>query len=106
MDDYSAPLPNGYSIERTSADRVSIMGPKDMGEVIPPNIVEMAVIDQIVAGRVVGRDLRDTGYFVLDARSGSHATRLPREEWIGRLRALGVESEPSLRRPRSTDDSR
>ena len=97
IDDYSVPLPNGYFLERTNVDSVGIMG-RD-GEVIPPNIVEIAVTGGIVVGRVDCRDSWDTGYFVLDTRSGERSKGISQEELQKRLRTLGVEPVPTLRHP-------
>jgi hypothetical protein len=110
--DYAAPLPNGYSVVRTSADSIGVYGPRRTVErrhayvavttcYAGPFVDGLDVAGEVIVGharRLSGSSgCEHLGYFVIESNSGEHWLELSKDEFDARCKALGI--VPDLKPP-------
>lgn len=97
-------LPNGCVLVYLNAREVAIADP-DRTELIAADVARHRVMGDLVVGfarvpeLLAGQDPPDRrreGFFVLDTRTREVWDPLPKDEWLERLRAFGIEDEPWL----------
>ena len=110
--DYEAPLPNGYSVVRTSKDSIGVYGPLRVVEsrrhysastecYAGPFVDRLDVICDVIVGharRLSGSDGCEVlGYFIIQSATGDYWPELTKDEFDARCKALGI--VPKLKRP-------
>ena len=109
--DYQIDLPNGYRLARTNAPSIQIFTPRTpkrlsdfVGVVVPPKIVAIGCVGDIVYGIVEASPGSDKaartvpGYFVLDTGTGDVTLGLDKAGYLEKLNKLGVTDAPALTR--------
>ncbi|XQQ05388.1 MAG: hypothetical protein EDM05_65160 [Leptolyngbya sp. IPPAS B-1204] len=103
-------LVNGYKIVRTSSISYVIVYPDSSISVHTENITCINVKGDFIFGRIdplepelqrLVTNKRHPGYFIVDTKTHSYQLGLEKEEWLDELKKIGIEQEPSLRRPSS-----
>lgn len=106
--DFKVPLPHGYEIWQLEGRDTRVVTPNHY-TAVAPDVRSYAVIGDVVVGYATlprppaPREPEPPvvrtapGYFILDTASGRVWDPLTKEQWLARLRKLGVANEPSLR---------
>lgn len=109
--DYSTKLPNGYRLVRLNSNEIAVVLPNN-GILIDPDVREYSIVGDVIVGFAgVPKSLpqqpapprKEAGYFIVNTESGEMWDSLPKEAWLERLRLLGIQGEPELKRPSPFD---
>lgn len=107
--DYEGKLPNGYILGRNNNLSLVIFSRKSGSSFSEEYITKMNIKEDIVFGkidtippdlqRLVIRQKRHPGYFILDTKTGLFQLGLEKQKWLEELEKLGISEEPTLMSP-------
>lgn len=101
--DSSRRLPNGYELVHTSNRYVVITRGSSGQGVIDANVERYAVLPNAIVGYAGKAPIEaghvKTGYFIIELPGTNVREGLSKNQWLTRLRQLGVKTEPRLEQP-------